>query len=165
MTEVVSTFAISLQLCPASRICFSRCSSCGVHGVLVRPRFFPVSSLRRAGIETLAALEVMVVVVAAAVAALLSGTTGRVVPGGNVSSLGLWDVLRFRALGDDARGGAGSSRVLEASGTGGTGPSVVGVVGDVNEGDDAFCRFAGGGDLVVSGRYSSRERRRSSGRT
>jgi len=31
-----STFAISLQLLPASRICFSRCSSAGVHGVFVR---------------------------------------------------------------------------------------------------------------------------------
>lgn len=32
----VPTFAISLQLWPASRICFSLCSSAGVHGVFVR---------------------------------------------------------------------------------------------------------------------------------
>jgi hypothetical protein len=31
--------AISLQLFPRSRICLSRCSSAGVHGVLVRPFF------------------------------------------------------------------------------------------------------------------------------
>ena len=33
------TFAISLQLLPASLICFNLCSSAGVHGVLVRPFF------------------------------------------------------------------------------------------------------------------------------
>lgn len=33
------TLAISLQLLPASRIAFSRCSSSAVHGVLVRPFF------------------------------------------------------------------------------------------------------------------------------
>lgn len=33
---VGTTFAISLQLFPASLICFSRCSSAGVQGVLVR---------------------------------------------------------------------------------------------------------------------------------
>ena len=31
-----STFAISLQLFPASLICFNLCSSAGVHGVFVR---------------------------------------------------------------------------------------------------------------------------------
>lgn len=33
------TFAISLQLLPASLICFSLCSSAGVQGVFVRPFF------------------------------------------------------------------------------------------------------------------------------
>jgi hypothetical protein len=36
---VCQTFAISLQLLPASLICFNLCSSAGVHGVLVRPFF------------------------------------------------------------------------------------------------------------------------------
>lgn len=39
----VSTFAISLQLFPASRIVLSLCSSAGVHGVLVR-LFFALGS-------------------------------------------------------------------------------------------------------------------------
>lgn len=34
--------AISLQLLPASRSVFNRCSSAGVHGVLVRPFFGPL---------------------------------------------------------------------------------------------------------------------------
>ena len=35
--RVGKVFAISLQLAPASRNAFSRCSSAGVQGVLVRP--------------------------------------------------------------------------------------------------------------------------------
>jgi len=35
----MQTFAISLQLLPASLICFNLCSSAGVHGVFVRPFF------------------------------------------------------------------------------------------------------------------------------
>lgn len=35
----MSTFAISLQLFPASLICFNVCSSFAVHGVFVRPFF------------------------------------------------------------------------------------------------------------------------------
>jgi hypothetical protein len=34
-----NVLAISAQLLPASRICFRRCSSAGVHGVFVRPFF------------------------------------------------------------------------------------------------------------------------------
>ena len=37
--RVGKVFAISLQLLPASRKVFSRCSSAGVHGVFVRPFF------------------------------------------------------------------------------------------------------------------------------
>lgn len=38
--SMMLTLAISLQLLPASRIVLSRCSSSGLHGVLVRPFFF-----------------------------------------------------------------------------------------------------------------------------
>lgn len=38
------TLAISLQLRPASRIVFNRCSSSAVHGVFVRPFFLGVDS-------------------------------------------------------------------------------------------------------------------------
>ena len=46
------TFAISLQLLPVSRICLSLCSSPADQGVLVLPRFLPLSSVSKAGIDT-----------------------------------------------------------------------------------------------------------------
>lgn len=81
--HIKHTFAISLQLFPASRISFKSFSSPGVHGVFVRPRFLPVSSLNNAGIERFAL-----------------DSDGKVVPGGKVSSLGLRDRCRFRGFGD-----------------------------------------------------------------
>lgn len=42
--QVALTFAISLQLRPASRMVLSLCSSSAVHGVLVRPFFLGVAS-------------------------------------------------------------------------------------------------------------------------
>lgn len=77
------TFAISLQLFPTSRICFSLCSSAAVHGVLVRPvRFLPLSSLSNEDIDTLD----------------VGSGRGRVVPGGSVSSFGLFEARRLREL-------------------------------------------------------------------
>lgn len=64
-----------------SRICLSLCSSAAVHGVLVLPvRFLPLSSLSSELMETLE----------------LGSGRGRVVPGGRVSSLGLFEARRFR---------------------------------------------------------------------
>jgi hypothetical protein len=78
------TFAISLHVFPASRICLSLCSSPAVHGVLVLPvRFLPLSSVNSEGIDTLA----------------LEASVGRdnEVPGGRVSScLGLLERGRLR---------------------------------------------------------------------
>lgn len=91
-----TTFAISLQLWPASRICLSRCSSWGVHGVLVRPRFLLESSVSKAGMETL-------------------GVVGSAVPGGSVFSFGLCEARRLRWLGGDDGGGRRSALGLGAS--------------------------------------------------
>lgn len=127
------TLAISLQLLPVSRICFSRCSSAAVHGVFVLPvRFLPLSSLSREGIETFE---------------LCSGGRGRVVPGGSVSSLGLFEARRFRGLaGGDLGGGTndtcvlGGGAVLRTIGSAAAGTSAVVVGGEAFD----FWRLCGG---------------------
>lgn len=117
----VATLAISLQLWPASRICFNRCSSACVHGVLVRPRFFVLSSESKAGIDTLGLVNAGVV------------ADGSVVPGGRVFSFGLFEALRLRGLGVKVDGGGcrSSTLGLGASGVCGAGTSLLAVLGDV----------------------------------
>jgi hypothetical protein len=126
------TLAISFQLFPASRICFKRCSSTAVHGVFVLPvRFLPLSSLKSDGIETLE---------------LCSTGLGKVVPGGRVSNLGLFDARRFLGLGDlgggiTDTGVLGGGAVLSMVGSGAT--STVVAVGETLD----FCLLCGGGVL------------------
>lgn len=89
------TFAISLQLCPASLICFSLCSSPGVHGVFVR-LFFAFGSEAGASAS-----------VAGAALSLSAGPAA--VVGLAMWSDGLWRLtdLRLRApAGDGGRAGA-----------------------------------------------------------
>lgn len=100
------TFAISLQVLPLSRICFRRCSSAAVHGVLVRLFFLPpLSSDRSAGIDTLAEPPL--------------SATPMLVGGGlrsscRVSVAGLREAGLFRGFG--AGGGFVSSMVEGAAG-------------------------------------------------
>lgn len=56
--------------------------------MLVRPRLLPASSVSKAGMETLGAVD----------------SNGKVVPGGRVFSLGLWDARRLRGLGGEDGG-------------------------------------------------------------
>ena len=69
------TFAISLQLCPASRICFSLCSSAAVHGVFVR-LFFAFGSGRGASASGAGAGAGAVVSVAPAVVGVFAIWSG-----------------------------------------------------------------------------------------
>lgn len=128
------TLAMSLQVLPASRICFNLCSSAAVHGVFVRLRFLPLSSERSAGIETLV---------------VLVSPTG----GGRVSNLGLGGACLFRGFEDGVNGGGAVFRIV-GGGTGidgGGGSSYV--LGGDEFAEAAFRgRLAGGGVLeeVVS---------------
>jgi len=124
------TLAMSLQVLPVSRICFSLCSSAAVHGVFVRLRFLLLSSESSAGIETFVVL--------------LSPTGG-----GRVSSVGLDGVCLLRGFEDDINGGGAVFRVVN----GGTGSDERGGSSD-DLGGDGFAelavrgRLAGGGVLI-----------------
>lgn len=86
----VLTFAISLQLFPASLIALSLCSSSGVQGVFVRPFFFPLS------------VGVMGVSVALPDCSSPAGAVGEV----RVGDVAVADERRFRAVGGEGSGGA-----------------------------------------------------------
>jgi hypothetical protein len=138
-----TTFAISPQLLPASRIVFSLCSSVAVQGVFVLPFFLPPSSGgARTGAGFGGAASVEAVLLPSAGAGGLEGE-----PGGLVS--GLSEARRFLGLGD--AGGMVEEVVPVAVGCEGLGASTGAVgagsaAGEVVEAD-TFCRFWEGGDL------------------
>ena len=122
------TLAISPQLLPASRICFSRCSSAAVHGVLVRPRFFALPSLRsdETGTEP------------GALARSLVGAAGD-----DDSNAGLREARRFLGFEGEGSGGGTVLRVVLGAKGGGW------VAGRISDSDcvgggfegESFCLF------------------------
>lgn len=138
-----TTFAISPQLLPASRIVFNLCSSVAVQGVFVLPFFLPASSGgARTGAGFGGAASVGAALLPSAGAGGLEGD-----PGGLVS--GLLEARRFLGLGEV--GGKVEKVVLVAAGCEGLGASTgavgaASVAGEVVEAD-TFCRFWEGGDL------------------
>jgi hypothetical protein len=138
-----TTFAISPQLLPASRIVFNLCSSVAVQGVFVLPFFLPASPRgARAGAGFGGVASVGTTLLPSAGAGGLEGD-----PGGLVS--GWSEARRFLGLGDV--GGKVEKVVLVAVGCEGLGAST-GAVGAANAAGevveaDTFCRFWEGGDL------------------
>ena len=137
LSKFEQTFAISLQVLPASRMVLSLCSSSAVHGVLVRPFFFPgaVSGVLDTG-----------------GGAFASPSTGPPNVGGGMVPIGpgcCWsDARRFRGFGGALGAGGGGGPCPE----GGVGCGPVGAGAGTMEGGSNWPGPAGnGGPAWVKG--------------
>ena len=138
------TLAISFQVLPASRICFSLCSSAADHGVFVLVvRFLLVlSSDNSDGIETLVADP----------ASMEDDVGGGLKFKGRGSAAGLPEAGRFRKLeGADAGGGIVLKEVVVRDSTGREGGTGISTFLWGDEGPELMVlgRFAGGGVLCT----------------